>query len=154
MQRFWVTIHWPHPVNPADEHEWFVYLQHQYKAKGEQVSPGDMVVFYETGKGKPHHRNGTSELVRLKKGRKAVIGIAEAAGHLRESTTGHKVREYEDGETLNWAWEVPCHQHGWGQDVQYEEVLEILDRGNMRIRSGLKEINRSQFEDFRKRLGL
>ena len=75
------------------------------------------------------------------------------SGPLR-ATTGQNVREYESGETLTWAWEVPCQNHRWGRDVPYEDVKAILKRGNVRIRSGLMEISQAQFDEIRRRLKL
>jgi hypothetical protein len=61
MGRYWLTVHWPHPVDEDADHDWFIYLQERYKAKGQLLSAGDMVAFYETAKGKAHRRKGSTE---------------------------------------------------------------------------------------------
>lgn len=153
MPRHWLTQHWPHPVNPSDDFPWSVYLQHQYRGKGETISPGDKIVFYETGGGKRHHRPGTQEVVKLNRGRQGVVGVAEAAGSVRSRNIS--VYQYADGTETNWAWEVPCRSHEWGrQTVRYEDVLEILRRGTMRIVSGLIEISDSEYNELRRRMKL
>jgi hypothetical protein len=152
--RYWFTIHWPHPNDPADDHPWFVYLQQAYKAKGQELSLGDEVVFYETVTRNAHRRERSGELVRLKPGRKAVVGIAEVSHPLRVAAIGQRVREYGDGERLNWAWEVPCAGHHWGQAVPYEDVTRVLDRGNVRAKCGLLQIEPSQYKEFRRLLGV
>lgn len=157
MSRYWLTIHWPHPVDEREDHAWCVHLQDRYKEKGEQLSPGDMVAFYETGQRKRHLRQDTSEPVDLKPGRKAVVGIAEVSGPLRESTLRQKVRQYTGADgapPLNWAWEVPCHHPRWGQPVPYDDLLVLINRGNVRIRGGTTELPPSQFEELRRRLRL
>ena len=153
MTRYWLTQHWPHPVNPSDDFPWSVYLQDRYREKGEQVSPGDKVVFYETGRGKPHRKPGTREVVKLHRGRQGVVGVAEAAERVR--CRNIPVLEYEDGTELNWQWEVPCQSHEWGrQTVRYEDVLETLGRGTMRIPGGLTEISRTEYDELRRQMGL
>jgi len=87
------------------------YLQHQHQAKGQELSPGDKVVFYETATGKPHLRDGSKELVRLKPGRQAVIGIAEVSGPLRSATIGQNVRGYADGTQRNWLGSAMWRAH-------------------------------------------
>lgn len=154
IPRYWLTIHWPHPVSASDDHAWFVYLQHRYRSKGDHLSRGDKVVFYEAGTGKPHRRPGSSEVVPLKRGRQAVVGIAEISGPLRASTAGQTVREYGGGETLNWAWEVPCDRHQWGDPVPLPEVLRVIERGTIRIPGGLVELDRPRFDELQRRLGL
>lgn len=56
MTRYWLTQHWQHPANAADDVPWHIYMQHPHRKKGEQISAGDKVVFYETVHGKAHCR--------------------------------------------------------------------------------------------------
>ena len=154
MPRYWLTQHWPHPANASEDHPWSVYLQQRYRSKGANIAPGDRIVFYETGgSGKATYRPGTQELVKLTKGRQAVVGVAEAAERIRPRNIG--VSQYADGSQLNWAWEVPCRSHEWGrQTVRYEDVLEILGRGSIRIPGGLIEITEAEYNELRRRMGL
>lgn len=154
MPQYWFTIHWPHPVDIADDFPWYVYLQHHRKSDGLRLAIGDKVAFYETGGRRQHLKEGTKLPVELKRGAQGVVCVAQVENPLRSRSNQRTVYEYTDGKKLNWAWEVPCDHHEWGTIVAYKDVLAILGRKGVRIPGGLIEIERSQYEEFRRKMGL
>jgi hypothetical protein len=81
-----------------------------------------------------------------------VVGTARVSGSIRKSTAGQTVRQYDNEEQLNWAWEVPCDPMEEGISVAFDELKRILKRDGMRIPGGLIEIDKSQFYELRKLL--
>ena len=152
--RYWITLHWPHSADPAHDVPWNVYLQHRWRRKGQRLSPGEKVAFYETGSGPRFVRKGTKVIEKLTRGRQAAVGVAEVTGNMRPRPPDVSVLEYEDGTTQNWGWEVPCGSHRWGKPVPLGAVLGILNRGTIRVAGGIIEMDKSQYEELVRRLGL
>jgi len=59
---------------------------------------------------------------------------------------------YEEGGTLNWAWEVPCYQHRSGVLLRLPDLRRILQRTGFRIRGGIIEISKVQFDQIEPQL--
>ena len=155
MTRYWLTVHWPHPVIPAEDHPWDVYLQDRYKDKGAHLSVGDKVLFYETAKRKAQVKTGaggTHRVVELKPGRRGVVCAAEVAAPLGRRPVEQAQAEYHDGTHLNWAWQARCSKHETGAVVPLEDVLHTIGRGGIRVPGGLLEISSAQFDDLKSRL--
>jgi hypothetical protein len=149
MTRYWFTTAWPHPLNPSQDFPWYVYVQQGRKADGLKLSPGDLVVFYETGSRRRHLQPGTQIPVELQEGRQGVVCVAEVSHPLRQRSSVGNVIEYQDGAAMNWAWEIPCAHHERGPTVHYADVLEVLGRRSVRIPGGLLELTKSQYDRFR-----
>lgn len=151
MPRYWFTQHWPRPVNPKhDVLPWFIFLQHRYQYLGKPIRAGDGVAFYETLQGQPYLDETTGQLVKLVPGHGAVVRVAEASGRLQKGTVN--VRQYRDGNSLNWAWEVPCHRDRPGTPVTLRTLRDIRNRKSFRLRGGLIEITADQFTEIKTRL--
>jgi hypothetical protein len=149
MPRFWLTQHYPHPDEPEDDVPWHVFFKQHFKAMGEQLSPGDKVLFYETKSKKPRVkrlRSGATKIVAVRPGRGGVVCAAEVSGRIRLRPLEDSQTDYPDGSHINWAWEVPCGKHVSGNLVPLETVLKTLKRGNIRILGGLLELSPDEYE--------
>src|SRR5687768_18576972 len=86
MPSYWLTTHWPHPIEL--DHPWHIYLPDKTPSAivGLQIAIGDVVVFYETGKGRDEKGQPP-----LPHGRKGVVAIATVSGglHPRPVTLHH-----------------------------------------------------------------
>ena len=123
---YWLTTHWPHPFEV--DHAWDVYLPSHARseAASRKFQRGDLVVFYEVGKGKdevgqpplPHGRVGT-----------VAYGYVAGAPLRRDVTIRHT-----DGTESSWAWAVPCDRHDFAGYLSSAETAAALGSPNYRFR--------------------
>lgn len=88
----WLTTHYPHPLG----HPWFVYLKDKFRSRGDRISPGDEIFFYELA--------GKS-----KRGRRGIVMIGRVTEGMRENRE-HRTPGSDESPGV-WEWEIPCGHH-------------------------------------------
>src|SRR5687768_15292345 len=101
MTRYWVTTHWPHPE--PDKLPWNVYLKSGMQWAVENMTIGDVVLFYESRSGK--RQKGDP---RGPSGREGIIAIGEVSGKIKHDPSHQR---YTDGTEAVWASQMPCRKH-------------------------------------------
>jgi hypothetical protein len=119
MTRYWLTTHWPHPLDQSID--WDVFLQDKMRDPTREPEPGDRVLFYELLTGK-------QEVGKAKrpKGRRGIVCIASVAERLQERI-GVAVEHYTDGTSGFWRWQAKCTDHDWAGFVPWQDVNAILE---------------------------
>jgi len=135
--KWWLTTHYPHR---DPKHPWHIYIKKKYEEKGQEITEGDRVAFYEL--------KGDAG-----KGRHGVIGFARVSSRLIPNP-------HTDGLVERWELQRECSEHELGKPVHHRAVCNAINRksnGPMRIESGLRELTEEQFNDlysrFRARQG-
>jgi len=151
MPKYWFTMHYPKPASLKIP--WFVYFKHKDDEAAKQPREGDMVVFYETSKGKRMKFPGDKEFVIQSKGRSAAVRIGDVTGGT-ESIAPNRVLEFEDSTITQFRAQLRCHkQQCSGRQVRYSKVLRIMHTRDAHIIKGpIKEIDETTYNEFLKGL--
>lgn len=132
--RWWLTTHYPHQ---SPNHPWNIYVREEFRGKyQDRIQFGDGVAFYEL-KG------------RLGNGRRALIGFARVTAPISENK--NREGSKDEGDRV-WEWQFVCENHAW-KTLAHDSVCKIIGRksgGALRLRGGLKELSKEQFDELKK----
>jgi hypothetical protein len=147
MPGYWITVHWPHPA--ADDLPWYVYLREHYRHLGDDLAPGDRVLFYETRQTRPVmryvRRLEDDRQVELGRGRGGIVCAAEAVSAIERRPRNEIRYDYGHGNCYEWAFHARCHRHEWGHVVPHRDVKDVLGY-RMLFPGGLRRISRDQYD--------
>lgn len=143
-RKYWITQHWPRPIDAAHDPGWHIFLQDRYRNHGQGISIGDGVLFYEIEKGPTAIDAKTGKLIPLREGRKAVVAIGSVIG--REEPAWDQETVYEDGTRLKWGWRYRCGFLEEGSPVPYDTLLNVIEKGSFRPYGGLTDLSESKFQ--------
>src|SRR5258708_7480386 len=107
---YWITTHWPRRLDePVGEPRYGVWVQDSKRQLIDRVSPGDLVLIYESRSGPTAIRNyadGSSHRIPCRRGGEGVVAmvrVIEAAQQPEDSEPEH----YTDGSTMWWRYCAP-----------------------------------------------
>jgi hypothetical protein len=146
--RYWIHVHYPHPIDASDDVPWFVYLKEKHKPRGDKLAPGDKVLFYETGPRKPFMmtKGGQSpRMVERKKGKSAIVREGEVIAPLRAARVAF--REESPKKVDVYTHEVPCESREIEPVISYQRLLEVLEVKTFRPHAGLRELDAQEYEE-------
>lgn len=103
---YWITTHWPPPIEGPDPLGSYVCLQSGKKEAAAELRPGDIVFVYEYRNGPAVRSSG--KVIRRKKGLMGIIAMAQARGRVRKNP--RPAERLADGTVKNWKWIVPLER--------------------------------------------
>ncbi len=149
---YWLTIHWPlyrdEKHDETEEYpEWksWVFLADGYQHLGESLQVGDHVLIYETASAPGKKCKG--QFISALPGRKAIIAHVRVDSPLRPDANAG-TDKYEDGRQICWEFRAKTKLV---QPLQVDlanirKVMGYKDRYGLRIRGGLRKINKTKFK--------
>lgn len=153
--RYWLNIHWPaykkdkpDPPSPLPdpEYHYWVYLPDGRQSAGKHLEPGDLVLIYETKKGRATKEGGMYAL-----GQQGIVALVKALTPVTEKPD-EPPEEYVDGSVLWWKWQARTQVRQLGFCTR-QDVCRILGyskaynfRGYGKDKSGLGELTKEEFD--------
>jgi hypothetical protein len=152
---YWITTHWPPRDGDPERAHKNIYLQDGREGAGKKLRAGDLVMIYESQSGRTlvkRRIDGTTERVPCQSGRSGIVTIAEVASGFEEIPDS-RPESYADGSKVWWRWCARTRSGISSGFVPRRRVNQILGlkpdynfRGFGDSHSGLKEVNKEQFE--------
>jgi hypothetical protein len=152
--QYWVTTHWPQRRGESPLHNG-IWVVDSKKSVINRVCVGDLVAIYESGSGKTpiiNRTDGSVEKIPRQIGRQGVVELHRVTSSAFESENSEPER-YLDGSVRWWRWHTDTERISSAGFVYRKDLAKLLGmsvdypfRGFGDQQSGLKEINKSQFE--------
>ena len=155
----WLTAHLPHPIAQAHDVPWHVYLLEEHKEKADEVTAGDLVMFFEipnvTGvratepKKLSVHNAADGETL----AEEVLYGLGGQTRYLAEVADGefpapmpddakafvYPNQSFEDAQ--KWSCHIPCKNHRRMPRVSIQTIKEDLKiKKNPNLWGGLIEV--------------
>jgi hypothetical protein len=152
--KYWLTTHWPPRVDePAAHHG--VWLQHDKLHVAQPMQAGDLVLIYESARGKPVrevYADGSTKIVQRRSGRQGLVAVARIVDRPSEPE-GSQPEFYADGTKKWWRFMAPTetlNSTGFlsrtDLNLQLGYSTNYVFHGFGEDRSGLAQISENQFE--------
>ena len=155
--KYWLTTHWPPREDvPSTQSPYGVWVQNKKEHLINRVSPGDLVLIYETRNGRTQVRdfaNGSTQEIACRPGRAGIVALVEVTGRaerLNESFEEH----YTNGSKAWWRYCAPTQPINSAGFIPREVVNTILGYARNNVfrgfgdgHSGLKEITSVVFNN-------
>lgn len=151
---FWLTTHWP--PRGGDEYTVAggVYLSEAHGDVGRDITPGDLVVIYQSRSGRSLVRtamDGTIRHVPCKPGQGGVVALGRIQGAMYHDEAA-ETEHYTNSTAIRWSWRAPVELLSTSGFVSREALNQILGyacryhyRGFGDQHSGLKQIREATY---------
>lgn len=158
--KYWLTTHWPPRVGDPSDRDTEVWLPDGREEAATTLSPGDLIMVYETASGPTEIRTkptGSTHRVRRQKGKARIICYGCLTGSLSADPQSSP-QAYVGRGSVWWRWRAPVEVLSRSGFVPLADVLAVLGykpsynlHGYGRYHSGLGEISATQFAELKAR---
>lgn len=150
-RKYWLTVHWPQPIDSDSEIDLDVYLLAKYQTIGTRLKVGDYVWIYETKGGPSTILKSSKKKIRRQIGRRSVVALTKVRNPL------HQIKEFrketKDQSKRWWRWKAELTNTTLSGFFSYKKLNRLLHYkptytlyGFGEEHSGLKEISEETHE--------